>query len=97
MVHQPLADPRHIGHDLDAEIAQIAGRADPGAQQMRRRMDRPRRHDDLAPGLATRNSVSLPWTSALTPTQRVPSNSSPLTWVSAEIVRLSRSRVPGSR
>ena len=51
MVHQPLADPRHIGDDLDAEIAQVAGRADARAQQMRRRMDRPRRDDDLAPRL----------------------------------------------
>ena len=37
-----------------------------------------------------RNSVSRPWTSALTPTQRVPSNRSSLTWVSADIVRLAR-------
>jgi hypothetical protein len=31
VVHQPLADPRHMRHDLDAEIAQMAGRPDPGA------------------------------------------------------------------
>ena len=48
VVHQPLADPRHMRHDLDPEIAQMAGRTDPGAQQMRRRMDRPRRDDNFA-------------------------------------------------
>ena len=40
-----------------------------------------------------RNSCSRPSTSALTPTQRVPSNSSSLTCVSVEIVRLARLRV----
>ena len=49
MVHQPLADPRHVCCDLDAEIAQMTRRPDPGAQQMRRRMDRPRRDDDFMP------------------------------------------------
>ena len=38
--------------DLDPEIAQVTGRPDAGSQQMRRRMDRARRDDDLAPGLA---------------------------------------------
>jgi hypothetical protein len=40
VVHQPLADPRDVGDDLDPEIAQMTRRADAGAQQMRRRMDR---------------------------------------------------------
>src|SRR5438270_13595998 len=37
-----------MGDDLDAEITQMTGRPDTGAQQMRRRVDRPRRHDYLA-------------------------------------------------
>ena len=40
VVHQPLSDAGEIGAHLDPEIAQLAGRADAGAQQMRRRMDR---------------------------------------------------------
>ena len=40
MIHQPLPDAGEVGADLDAEIAQRPGRADAGAQQMRRRMDR---------------------------------------------------------
>ena len=47
MVHQPLANPRHVCHDIDPEIAQVRGRPDPGTQQMGRRMDRARRDDDL--------------------------------------------------
>src|SRR6516225_7539527 len=48
VVHQPLSHPRHIGDNLDPEIAQISGWADARTQQMRRRMNRPRRYDDLA-------------------------------------------------
>ena len=89
--------PGTLAHHLDAEIAQI-GR--PGRCPARNRCAGEWIAPDetmTSPRLATRNSVSLPATSALTPTQRVPSNSSRWTWVSAEIVRLSRSRVPGSR
>src|SRR6516162_9413882 len=48
VVHQPLSHPRDIGDNLDPEIAQISGWADARTQQMRRRMNRPRRYDDLA-------------------------------------------------
>src|SRR5215469_13366786 len=48
VVHQPLADPRHLRHNVDPEITQMAGWPDSGAQQMRRRMDRPRRDDNLS-------------------------------------------------
>ncbi len=48
VVHQPGADSRQVGADLDAERAQIARRADAGAQQMRRRVDRAGAEDHLA-------------------------------------------------
>ena len=73
---------------------QMADRADAGAQQMRRRMDRARRQDHLA---ARGTPVSWPSTMAVTPTQRVPSNSSDFTCVSVEIVRFGRLRVSASR
>ena len=48
VVHQPLADAGDMRHDLDPEIAEVTGRPDSGPQQMRGRMDRTRRDDDLA-------------------------------------------------
>src|SRR5260370_13442377 len=51
VVHQPLADPGDVRDNLDPEIAQMAGRAYTGAQQMRRRVDCPRRDDHLPAGL----------------------------------------------
>jgi hypothetical protein len=52
VVHQSLTNPRYVRHDLDPEIAQVAGRPDAGAQQVRRRVDRPGRDDHLPSGLA---------------------------------------------
>ncbi len=48
VIHQPLADPRDVGHDLDPQVAQLAGGPDAGTQQVRGRMDRARRDDDFA-------------------------------------------------
>ena len=47
MVHQPLPDARQRAPHRNAEIAQMAGRPDPRAQQMRRRVDRAGGEDDL--------------------------------------------------
>ena len=44
-----------------------------------------------------RNSRSIPSTTAATPTQRLPSKSRPLTWVSVETVRLFRARTGAFR
>jgi hypothetical protein len=44
-----------------------------------------------------RNSRSEPSTSAATPTQRLPSKSRRLTWVSVEMVRFARARTCASR
>lgn len=48
MVHHALADARQRGADLDAEGAERARRANPGPQELRRRMDRATAQDDLA-------------------------------------------------
>src|SRR5690348_2507053 len=48
MVHQPLAHTRHMRDDLDPEIAQVTGRPNASAQQMRGRVDRARRNDHFA-------------------------------------------------
>ena len=48
MVHQPLADARYMRDDFDPEIAEVTGRPDTGPQQVRWRVDRTRRNDDLA-------------------------------------------------
>jgi hypothetical protein len=48
MVDQVLAD-RQIGPDLDPELAQLLGRADPGEEEQLRRVEDTRAHDHLAP------------------------------------------------
>ena len=93
MVLQPLTHARRGGPHLDPEIAQMRRRPDARSQQMGRPMNRP---DDRMTS-RPRNSVSRPPTRAFTPTQRGPSNNSSLTWVSVEIDKFSRIRVPGSR
>ena len=58
------------------------------AQQDGRRMDGAGGEDHLRPAELLR----LPFTMAETPTQRLPSKSRPLTWVSVEMVRFCRAR-----
>src|SRR6266404_4444638 len=48
MIHQALADALEAHHDRNAHLLQVPDRADAGAQQMRRRMDRAAREHDLA-------------------------------------------------
>ena len=48
MVHQPLADARKARDHRNAELGQLAHRADAGAHQVGRRVDRAARQDDLA-------------------------------------------------
>ena len=47
MVEQVLADPRQIADDRDAVFAQVGDRADPGAEQDRRRAVGTAGQDDL--------------------------------------------------
>ena len=48
MVHQALADAGEARQHRNAHVPEVPDRSDPGAQQMRRRMDRAAREDDLA-------------------------------------------------
>ena len=48
MIHQALADALEAHQDRNAHVLQMPDRADAGAQQMRRRMDRAAGEDDLA-------------------------------------------------
>ena len=50
MVLEVLPDPGQVGHDVDAQGAQLGGRADPGQQEQLRRADRARAHDHLTGG-----------------------------------------------
>ena len=90
MILQSLSHAGHCRAHLDPHVAEMRRGPDAGAQQMRRRMDRPDERITSRP----RNSVSRPPTCAFTPTQRSPSNSSVETCVSVDIVRFSRIRVP---
>ena len=46
---QVATDARDVAHDIDVEIGQLVGRADPGAQEQRGGVDRAGADDDLAP------------------------------------------------
>jgi hypothetical protein len=48
MIHEALADAFEAHHDRDAHLLEVSDGADAGAQEMRRRMDRTAREDDLA-------------------------------------------------
>ena len=48
MVHQALADALEAHQHRNAHVAEMPDRADAGAQQMRRRVDRAAREDHLA-------------------------------------------------
>ena len=48
VVHQFLPDARQVAADLDAHVGQMAGRADAGAEQVRRRMHRAAAQHHLA-------------------------------------------------
>src|ERR1700730_5927274 len=48
MIHQALADALKAHQNWNAHLLEVPDRADAGAQQMRRRMDRAARQHDLA-------------------------------------------------
>ena len=48
MIHQALADAREARQHRNAHLPEVPDRSDAGAQQMRRRMDRAARENDLA-------------------------------------------------
>src|SRR6202035_2444960 len=48
MIHQPLADALKAHQNRNAHLLEVPDRADAGAQQMRRRVDRAAREHDLA-------------------------------------------------
>ena len=54
MVLQVLPDAGEVGDRVDAQGAQLPGRADPGQQEQLRRADRARAHDHLTGGVRLR-------------------------------------------
>ena len=86
MLHQVLADAAAVGDDVDAERGQLRRRADAGAHQQGRRMQRAHADDHLA-GVDV-GAFAAPCTR--TPVTRVPSNSNRSTRARSRIFKFGR-------
>ena len=58
VIHQVLADAREVDHAVDADLSEVASRADPGPQQQRRRLERARREDHTRAAYLLQRSVA---------------------------------------
>ncbi len=90
VVLEVLTDAGEVGHDRDAERAQVVRRADPGEHQQLRGVDRPAGKDHVTGEDPIRRPSSARPRATSTPMARDPSNSTRLTNAPVRTMRFGR-------